>query len=246
MNRKILVSLFYLLVGLFSYSTQVNAMHIAEGFLPFKSAGFWWLLIIPFLVLSIKHLRQLVADEGPEIKLLLAVAGAFVFVLSALKLPALTGSCSHPTGIGLGAILFGPWPMVVLGTIVLVFQAVLLAHGGLTTLGANVFSMAIVGSFVAYGTYKLIKKSGAPVWLAVFGGTAVGNLMTYMTTSLQLAWAFPSPSGLFNSLIKFMSIFALTQLPLAIIEGLVTVLAFNLFKAYNKNELEQLSVLREV
>lgn len=33
--------------------------------------------------------------------------------------------------------------MAVLGTITLLFQALLLAHGGLTTLGANVFSMAI-------------------------------------------------------------------------------------------------------
>ena len=66
-------------------------------------------------------------------------------MLSALKIPSVTGSCSHPTGTGLGAVLFGPGVMTVLGTIVLLFQALLLAHGGLTTLGANVFSMAIVG-----------------------------------------------------------------------------------------------------
>ena len=67
-----------------------------------------------------------------------------MFVLSALKIPSLTGSCSHPTGVGLGAILFGPSVMSVLGTIILLFQSLLLAHGGLTTLGANAFSMAIV------------------------------------------------------------------------------------------------------
>ncbi len=33
-----------------------------------------------------------------------------------------------------------------------------LAHGGLTTLGANTFSMAIAGPFVSYGVYKLSLK----------------------------------------------------------------------------------------
>ena len=43
------------------------------------------------------------------------------------------------TGTGLGAILFGPSAVSILGLIVLLFQAILLAHGGLTTIGANTF-----------------------------------------------------------------------------------------------------------
>ena len=76
---------------------------------------------------------------------LIAMSGAFIFVISSLKIPSVTGSCSHMTGTGLGAIMFGPASVSVLGIIVLIFQAVLLAHGGLTTLGANTFSMAIAG-----------------------------------------------------------------------------------------------------
>lgn len=60
---------------------------------------------------------------------LVAMAGAFVFVLSSLKIPSVTGSCSHMTGTGLGAVLFGPAATSVLGIIVLLFQAILLAHG---------------------------------------------------------------------------------------------------------------------
>lgn len=62
------------------------------------------------------------------------------------------------TGTGLGAILFGPASVSVLGVIVLLFQALLLAHGGLTTLGANTFSMAIAGPVVSFGIYKLCQK----------------------------------------------------------------------------------------
>ncbi|MGM0472259.1 MAG: energy-coupling factor ABC transporter permease [Bacillota bacterium] len=232
-------------MGLIYYAPQVNAMHIAEGFLPVKWAGGWWLVALPFLIIGVKRIRELTAKQTSS-KILLAVAGAFLFVLSSLKLPSLTGSCSHPTGIGLGAILFGPWPMVVLGCIVLLFQALLLAHGGLTTLGANLFSMAIVGAFTAYGIYYLAKKLGAPRWLAVFSGSALGNLMTYVVTATQLAAAFPAEQGGFMvSLLKFMSVFAVTQLPIAVIEGLVTLLVINFITSYGQEELQELSTVRQ-
>ena len=82
-------------------------MHIMEGFLPLPWAVAWFILMLPFIYLSIKKTRQLV-EKNPKAILLLAFAGAFTFVLSALKLPSVTGSCSHPTGVALGAILFGP------------------------------------------------------------------------------------------------------------------------------------------
>ena len=94
--------------------------------------------------------------------MLLGVAAAFTFVLSALKMPSVTGSCSHPTGTGLGAVLFGPAAMAPIGMVVLLFQAILLAHGGLTTLGANIFSMAIVGPFAAAAIYRLAKTVNLP------------------------------------------------------------------------------------
>jgi cobalt/nickel transport system permease protein len=40
-----------------------------------------------------------------------------------------------------------------------------------------------------------------------------------------------------------MGVFAITQIPLAISEGLLTVVVFNVLAAYNKRELQELSVL---
>ena len=178
--------------------------------------------------------------------MLLAMAGAFAFVLSALKIPSVTGSCSHPTGVGFGSILFGPTAMTVLGVIVLLFQAILIAHGGLTTLGANTFSMAVVGPLVSFAIYKIVKKSNGPQWLAVFLAAMLGDLLTYVTTSVQLALAFPAEVGGFSaSLMKFMGIFAITQIPLAVSEGILTVLIFNAIAAYGKDELKELNVLSE-
>ncbi len=230
---------FYIVVGT---AQPAQAMHIMEGFLPVGWAIFWWVLALPFFILGLRSLTRITQDQ-PELKLLLALAGAFSFVLSALKIPSVTGSCSHPTGTGLGAILFGPSVMTVLGSLVLIFQALLLAHGGLTTLGANVFSMAIVGPWVAYGLYRWIAGSGQQR-VGIFLAAALGNLITYLVTSIQLALAFPAASGGFvAAFAKFAGIFALTQVPLAISEGLLTVLVWNWLQSYASTELQTLNLL---
>lgn len=239
-----------ILLGIFSFYIVVNAaapayaMHIMEGFLPVEWAVFWWIVALPFFVLGLRRISQ-ITQANPQLKLLLALAGAFTFVLSALKMPSVTGSCSHPTGTGLGAILFGPLAMSVLGSLVLLFQALLLAHGGITTLGANTFSMAIAGPFIAYWIYRLVVPTGKQR-LAIFLAAAIADLVTYIVTSIQLALAFPAATGgVVASFIKFAGIFAITQVPLAISEGLLTVLVWNWLANYGRQELEMLQLIKQ-
>lgn len=244
MSKKYQISLGIFLALLF-IPEGVYAMHIMEGFLPAKWCVAWGVICIPFVVVGLFSIKQKIR-VNPKIKMLIAMAGAFAFVLSALKIPSVTGSCSHPTGVGLGAVLFGPAVMSVLGLIVLIFQALLLAHGGLTTLGANTFSMAVVGSLVSYFLYKLLKKMNVSSSIAVFVAAMLGDLMTYVTTSIQLALAFPDATGgVLVSMTKFIGIFAVTQIPLAISEGILTVIVFNLLNNHNKEELVQLNVISE-
>ena len=206
-------------------------MHIMEGFLPPAHCIFWGAVSAPFVVRGAIELRRTMREK-PQTKLTLAASGAFTFVLSAMKMPSVTGSCSHPTGTGLGAVLFGPSVMALLGTIVLLFQALLLAHGGLTTLGANIFSMAIVGPWVAYGVWKLCRSLGLSMAVGVFLGAALGDLATYVTTSVELAAAYPDhASGYVGAFLKFAGIFAITQVPLAIAEGFLTVVVMNALSA---------------
>lgn len=223
---KLLILMAFLVIGVNSFS-----MHIMEGFLPVKWVVFWFVLCLPFWFLGIKKLKKL-SGEDMEEKMILALAGAFIFVLSALKIPSVTGSSSHPTGVGLASILYGPFVTSILGTIVLIFQAGLLAHGGFTTLGANSFSMAITGPLVSFGIYKLLYKKNKA--MAVFLAAALGDLATYVVTSLQLALANPSATGgVLESFLKFAAIFAVTQVPLAIIEGLLTNIIVNILDKYN-------------
>lgn len=217
-------------------------MHIVEGGLPAAHAIGWSIAAAPFVVHGARAVVREVRDN-PESRLLLGAAGAFTFVLSAIKLPSVSGSSSHPTGTGLGAVLFRPPVMAFLCTVVLVFQALLLAHGGLTTLGANVFSMGVIGPWVAYGVWRLLRPVGISV--AIFAAMALADLATYTTTALQLAVAFPDPvSGLAGAATKFLGIFAVTQVPLALAEGLLGLLLFRVLTDIARPELTRLRVLR--
>jgi cobalamin biosynthesis protein CbiM len=195
-------------------------MHIMEGMLPVEWAIFWWALTAIILVVGIYQLNKLVRKDR-EVLPLLAVSGAFIFVLSSLKLPSVTGSSSHPTGTGLSSFVFGPAITAVLSAIVLLFQALLLAHGGISTLGANCFSMGFFGPLLAWGLYKLLQKTNINIYITVFLAAFVADLSTYVVTSLQLALAH----GM-HMLPEYLGVFALTQIPLAIIEGLIIVVAF--------------------
>ncbi|WP_214484401.1 energy-coupling factor ABC transporter permease [Bacillus sp. SM2101] len=247
MKRKHAWLFVTIVIGLTSYFwlnsfRPVYAMHIMEGFLPVGWAIFWWVLTIPFLAVGMYSIRKKV-KENPEVKTMLGLSGAFAFVLSALKIPSVTGSSSHPTGVGLGTVLFGPTVMSVLGTIVLMFQSLLLAHGGITTLGANAFSMAVVGPMVTYFVFKAGLRVNFSFAVSVFLAAMLGDLCTYTVTAFQLALAFPTEvGGVVASFIKFAGIFSFTQIPLAVSEGLLTVVVMNLLAKYNVRELQLLNV----
>jgi cobalamin biosynthesis protein CbiM/cobalt ECF transporter T component CbiQ len=213
-----------------------------EGFLPTPWWEIWWIIMLPIVAYGIYRLSK-IAKANPETKPLLALMGAFIFVVSALKLPSLTGSSSHPTGSGLAAIVFGPAIASVLSLIALIFQATLLAHGGITTLGANVFSMGIMGPAGAWLIWAICKKVRAPTQAGVFLAVSLSDLVTYITTSFQLAIAFPS-TGFTNAFLKFAGVFAVTQIPLAIAEGILAVFIFEFLLKYKSQILSSMKVIR--
>lgn len=230
---------------LFAAAPVSHAMHIMEGYLPVSYCVAWGVVCVPFLAAGMISLRKKL-NENRRAMTLIAMAGAFVFVISSLKIPSVTGSCSHMTGTGLGAILFGPCAVSILGIIVLIFQAVLLAHGGLTTLGANTFSMAIAGPILSWGIYKLCRKMKVNRKVTVFLAACLGDLFTYCVTSVQLAMAYPSEvGGVPASVLKFLGVFAPTQIPLALIEGILTVIVVIALESYAKPELRAIGFWKE-
>lgn len=242
-REKIVMALSMGLALAFGVAQGASAMHIMEGYLPLGHCLAWAAICLPFFTWGLIRIQRIVKNHRKTL-LLLAMCGAYAFVLSALKIPSVTGSSSHPTGVGLGAILFGPAVMAVLGVIVLLFQALLLAHGGVTTLGANGFSMAVAGPFISFGVYQICKICKIKKPVAVFLAAMLGNLATYCLTSLQLGLAHHGTSTIGQATGEFLGIFALTQIPLAIIEGLVTVVVLMGLESYAKPELRELGYLK--
>ena len=104
--------------------------------------------------------------------------------------------------------------------------------------------MAIVGPWVSFGIYHLSRKMGLSMAIGVFLAAALGDWATYITTSVELALAYPdAASGYVGAFAKFVGVFALTQVPLAIAEGFLTVVVMNALSA-KTGILEELGLVR--
>jgi cobalt/nickel transport system permease protein len=221
-------------------------MHIMEGYLSLQWCIIWWVLALPCILYGIYRLKQ-ITNADREALPLLGVTGGFIFLLSSLRLPTPFGSSSHPTGTGLSAICFGPWVTSVICAIVLLFQALFLAHGGLSTLGANIVSMGIIGPLVGYTVYRLLRNTPISISATVFLVTALADLSTYVVTSVQLALGavHPATANIGSSVILFLGIFAVTQIPIANLEGIVLALVVKYIVLLKPDILVRLKIFSE-
>jgi len=201
------------------------AMHIADGIRPASWAGLWFLVALPFLAWGLHDLKKR-SQQALQFKPLVALVGAAVFVISCLPIPVpLTGTCSHMCGTGLAAILIGPTITVVIASVGLVLQALFLAHGGLTTLGANIVSMGVVGAFAGYGVFRLALVVRLPLFAAALLAGILSDWATYATTSFELATGLTGPGAPKMLFTAILLAFVPTQLPLGLLEGLISAMA---------------------
>jgi cobalt/nickel transport system permease protein len=204
------------------WPTPARAMHLADGILPLGWAAGFWLLALPFIAAALLRLRQR-SQIDLRIKPLVAMVAAAVFLLSALPIPVpFTGTCAHPCGTGLAALLVGPWLAVLVSLVALLLQALFLAHGGLTTLGANVLAMGVAGVFTGWVAFTLLRRAGAPLSVAGFAAGLVSDWATYGATSLELALSLTDTRPFAPTLGALALAFLPTQLPLGVLEGLMT------------------------
>ena len=205
---------------------MLYAMHISEGILPIDWASLWFLVAAPFVFLGLRAIERR-RRENPQAVTLVAMVGAAIFVISCMPIPVpFAGTCSHPCGTGLGALLIGPGPTVVVASIALLFQALFLAHGGLTTLGGNIVSMGVVGVFSAYGLFHVLRRMRVPIFASALAAGIISDWATYATTSFELSSALHGDGSFCRMFALILVAFVPTQLPLGIAEGVVTALAY--------------------
>jgi cobalt/nickel transport system permease protein len=127
-------------------------MHIPDGYLSPSTCAVAYAAAAPFWYLALRRVQRLL---NTRLVPLLAVFSAFSFVIMMFNLPLPGGTTGHAVGMGIAAVVLGPWAAMLAISMALLIQAVFFGDGGITTLGANCFNMAIVGSLVAYGVYRL-------------------------------------------------------------------------------------------
>lgn len=214
-------------VLLFSYCSlftapNAHAMHISEGILPLSWAALWSLIAAPFVAYGLYRLKRLSALD-PSFKTLVGLMAAVVFIISCMPVPVPTaGSCSHPCGTAISGILLGPAISVLVAAVALLIQALFIAHGGLSTWGANIVSMGIMGSFAGFLTFKALRAMRMKMVVSGFVAGLLADWATYFATSVELATGIKGDSPWPPIFWKILIAFIPTQLPLGILEGAMT------------------------
>ncbi|MGE5809730.1 MAG: energy-coupling factor ABC transporter permease [Nitrospirota bacterium] len=197
-------------------------MHISEGILPFNWAALWFGVALPFVGFGLYRLKKMSAADL-SFKPLVGLMAAVVFIISCMPIPVPSaGTCSHPCGTGISGILLGPAISVLITAAALLIQALFLAHGGLSTWGADIVSMGVVGSFAGYFTFKAMRAVKINMAVAGFMAGLLADWATYLTTSVELASGIRGESPFLPLFWKIMIAFIPTQLPLGILEGAIT------------------------
>jgi cobalt/nickel transport system permease protein len=217
---KIAISVFA--VALLLAPREASAMHLADGILPARWCVVWSLLALPFVFWSWQKFDARRLRDGRHAPLV-AMVGAAVFAVSCMPVPIpIVGSCSHPCGTGLAAILVGPQLTVLITTVALIIQALFLAHGGLTTLGADVMSMGIVGGYAGFIVFRVARRVGLGLVAAAFLAGVCSDWATYATTAFELTVGLHGFHAFGPVFAGLCLAFAPTQLPLGLLEGAVT------------------------
>lgn len=203
-------------------------MHIPDGFIApqvylplYAVAGVAWFV-------GLRHTRRVLDERTIP---LLAVTTALAFVLSMIAVPLPGGTTVHATGIGLLAILFGPWTAFICLSLVFLLQALLFGDGGITSLPLNALAMGFAGSFTGYGVYRLLhrRQEQVALFLGAASAVLVAAVLIAVTLGIQpLVAQREDGSPLFFpfGLAITLPAVVLPHLVVAVAEGVFTVLLF--------------------
>ncbi|MGH9404159.1 MAG: cobalt transporter CbiM [Terriglobia bacterium] len=133
-------------------------MHIPDGYLSPSTCAALYGGALPFWYVALRRVKALFHTRLIP---LISVFAAFSFVIMMFNVPIPGGTTAHAIGVGIATVVLGPWASTLSISVALFLQALFFGDGGITTLGANCFNMAIVGSLVAYLFYHAIARRAA-------------------------------------------------------------------------------------
>ncbi len=195
-------------------------MHIPDAFIPIWQGAIYWIIALVFIALALRWAKNEMTEEKVP---LIAVLAAGIFALQSFNLPVSMGTTGHLVGGALAAIVLGsPFAAVFILTLVLIVQGVLFGDGGITTMGANILNMGVIGGFVGFYGFKGLMFTTKNVSISAFIAAWLACLVPALAAAVEMYFAgtFPLEIGLVAM--------GLYHAVIGIIEGLVTVVAINL------------------
>ena len=221
-------------------------MHISEGILTGQSMALTLVAGAASVAWGLTRVNTLI-EKAPERKPLLALAGAFIFLLSLTPFPAGPGTTTHPCGTPLAAIILGPGPTVVLAALSLFLQAAFFAHGGFSSLGANTLTLGLVGGVTGWFIYRTARKAGLSIfWSGALAGL-LGDVTTYAAAGAilggHLAFFGQTPQHDFFGYLKVIyGAYLPFQTPLALGEAVLTGVVMRSISQQRPEVLESMGV----
>lgn len=212
-------------------------MHLSEGILPLKQAIATTAAVSPFMIDSYRNFKHL--NEKPSSrsnKPFMTMAVAFCFAMTLLPIPVpIVGASSHMCATPLLALIIGPRLTVLPVFGILLLQALFFAHGGITTLGANVLTLGVVAPWMTYLLFNLLKKLKCNGTLAMALSCFIGSISVYFADSFLLSWGL-SDKQQFADTFKTVSLgFLPVQLPLTLLESFLTVFIIKYLASYRED-----------
>jgi cobalt/nickel transport system permease protein len=195
-------------------------MHIPDAFIPLDQGAIYWIIALVFLALALRWAKKEMNEEKVS---LVAVLAAGIFAIQAFNLPVSMGTSGHLVGGALAAIILGsPFAAVFILTMVLAIQAVMFGDGGITTMGANIINMGVLGGFVGFYSFRglvaLTRNQNVSLFIASWLACFIPALAA--AVEMYFAGTFPLVPGLISM--------GLYHAAIGLIEGFVTVFAINL------------------
>jgi cobalt/nickel transport system permease protein len=162
-------------------------MHIPDGYLSPSTCATLYAGTIAGWYVALKRLKHALFSR---VNPLISVFAAFAFVVMMFNLPLPGGTTGHALGVTIAAIVLGPSGAILAVSIALAIQALFFGDGGISTLGANCFNMAIVGSLVAYGSYCLIATGSSLTSKRRVAAAAIAGYLAINAAALIAAVEF--------------------------------------------------------
>ena len=131
-------------------------MHIPDGFIDIPTSAAFAALAAVGVGASLKGAARSLDEKTAP---LAGLTATFIFAVQMINFPVAAGTSGHLFGGVLAAVLVGPYVATLALTVVLLMQALLFADGGLTAAGLNIFNLSLVGVWVCYGIFLLVKKA---------------------------------------------------------------------------------------